>query len=136
MLSDGTCAIINSVAVETLESPETTYNFEVEDFHTYFVSESNVLVHNSCSEFDPKGNSRQKVKLDNGKTGYVQDTGIHSGKIVSPDTARHGGSTFKLYKEIGGNRVKLIGDLDKSGNIMSNKHSSNLGKIYNIVARR
>ena len=48
LLSDGTCAIINSVAVETLENPETTYNFEVEDFHTYFVSESNVLVHNSC----------------------------------------------------------------------------------------
>lgn len=48
MLSDGSYGIINSVAVETLESPETTYNFEVEDFHTYFVSESNVLVHNKC----------------------------------------------------------------------------------------
>ena len=48
LLFDGTYAIINSVTVETLENPETTYNFEVEDFHTYFVSDSNVLVHNKC----------------------------------------------------------------------------------------
>ena len=48
LLSDGSYGIINSVAVETLKSPETTYNFEVEDFHTYFVSDSNVLVHNRC----------------------------------------------------------------------------------------
>ncbi|MEG0856838.1 MAG: polymorphic toxin-type HINT domain-containing protein, partial [Terrisporobacter sp.] len=26
----------------------TVYNFEVEDFHTYFVSDTNVLVHNAC----------------------------------------------------------------------------------------
>lgn len=50
MLSDGSYGIINSVAVETLESPETTYNFEVEDFHTYYVSDSNVLVHNLCKQ--------------------------------------------------------------------------------------
>ena len=50
LLSDGSYGIINSVAVETLESPKTTYNFEVEDFHTYFVSESNVLVHNLCKQ--------------------------------------------------------------------------------------
>ena len=31
-----------------LESPVTTYNFEVQDFHTYYVGESAVLVHNVC----------------------------------------------------------------------------------------
>mgnify|MGYP004610297341 CR=1 FL=1 len=48
LISDGTCAKIKSVMVATLESLETTYNFEVEDFHTYYVSNSNVLVHNRC----------------------------------------------------------------------------------------
>ena len=33
---------------EILESPVTVYNFEVEDFHTYYVGESAVLVHNVC----------------------------------------------------------------------------------------
>ena len=29
---------------------QTTYNFEVEDYHTYFVGDSGVWVHNSCSD--------------------------------------------------------------------------------------
>ena len=48
LLSDGSCAIIESIEVETLSAPETTYNFEVADFHTYYVSDSKVLVHNKC----------------------------------------------------------------------------------------
>ena len=66
LLSDGTCAIINSVAVETLESPETTYNFEVEDFHTYFVSDSNVLVHNRCGTPDTAPDDFTKLKNGQG----------------------------------------------------------------------
>ena len=48
LLSDGTCAIIELIEVETLSAPETTYNFEVADFHTYYVSDNKVLVHNKC----------------------------------------------------------------------------------------
>ena len=46
---DGSSIIINRIYREKLEVPETTYNFEVEDFHTYYVSELEVLVHNSCN---------------------------------------------------------------------------------------
>lgn len=31
------------------EQEETTYNFEVEDYHTYYVGENSILVHNACS---------------------------------------------------------------------------------------
>mgnify|MGYP004643826433 CR=1 FL=1 len=48
-----------------LKSPETTYNFEVEDFHTYFVSESNVLVHNMCGT--PETATDDFTKLKNGQ---------------------------------------------------------------------
>lgn len=48
LLSDGTTAIIEVIEVEHLSDIETTYNFEVTDFHTYYVSDSKVLVHNSC----------------------------------------------------------------------------------------
>ena len=34
--------------VEILENPVTVYNFEVEGFHTYYVGDTNVLVHNLC----------------------------------------------------------------------------------------
>ena len=48
LLSDGSCAIIEEIQVERLSAPETTYNFEVANYHTYYVSDSKVLVHNRC----------------------------------------------------------------------------------------
>ena len=48
LLSCGKEVIIEKVKVEQLAEAETTYNFEVEDFHTYYVSEKAVLVHNTC----------------------------------------------------------------------------------------
>ena len=49
LLSDGSCAIIEEIQAERLSAPETTYNFEVADYHTYYVSDSKVLVHNACT---------------------------------------------------------------------------------------
>lgn len=37
LLATGQTAIINAIEVEELDRPETTYNFEVADFHTYYV---------------------------------------------------------------------------------------------------
>jgi hypothetical protein len=48
LLSDE-IALVEQVRHEILETPIDVYNFEVEDWHTYFVSDSNVLVHNDCS---------------------------------------------------------------------------------------
>ena len=47
LLADGTIVAIEAVTAEKLSEPETTYNFEVADFHTYYVSDCKVLVHNS-----------------------------------------------------------------------------------------
>ena len=46
MLSDGSYGTIDSIGIEALLEPEVTYNFEVADYHTYYVGECNVLVHN------------------------------------------------------------------------------------------
>ncbi len=54
MLSDGSYGIIKSIKIEKLSEPETTYNFEVEDFHTYFVGTNEVLVHNACLKVNAK----------------------------------------------------------------------------------
>ena len=65
LLSNGNSAIIESVEVEKLSEPETTYNFEVADFHTYYVSDSKVLVHNMCAHDNILANVKytEKVKL-------------------------------------------------------------------------
>jgi hypothetical protein len=47
-LSNGETATVEALNIETLVEPLTVYNFEVADWHTYFVGSDAVLVHNSC----------------------------------------------------------------------------------------
>ena len=46
LLSDGKYGIVKQTVCVHLTAPETTYNLEVADFHTYYVSDSKILVHN------------------------------------------------------------------------------------------
>ena len=48
VLQNGKYVVIEKVQHEILDNPVTVYNFEVEDFHTYYVGNSSVLVHNDC----------------------------------------------------------------------------------------
>ena len=48
LTATGEIKTITGVEVEELETPVTVYNFEVKDWHTYYVSELEVLVHNMC----------------------------------------------------------------------------------------
>lgn len=45
---NGEYVIVEQVQHELLENPVAVYNFEVEDFHTYYVGNTDVLVHNKC----------------------------------------------------------------------------------------
>lgn len=45
--ADGDEVEVTDIELEKLAEPITVYNLEVEDFHTYFVGEYGVLVHNS-----------------------------------------------------------------------------------------
>ena len=49
VLVNGEYVIVEKVQHEILEAPVTVYNFQVEDFHTYFVGVCEVLVHNNCA---------------------------------------------------------------------------------------
>jgi hypothetical protein len=45
---NGEYVVVEKVQHEILESPVKVYNFEVEGFHTYYVGNTTVLVHNLC----------------------------------------------------------------------------------------
>ncbi len=59
-LSDGSSAEVDSVETTELEEPITVYNFNVMDYHTYYVGESEVLVHNTQCK-SPKVNSSDSL---------------------------------------------------------------------------
>ena len=54
VLSNGRHVVVEWVDHEITESPVLVYNFEVEDFHTYFVGESGILVHNGIKDCESK----------------------------------------------------------------------------------
>ena len=54
VLSNGEYVTVEKVQHEILESPVKVYNFEVKDYHTYYVGKNSVLVHNACFKPDPK----------------------------------------------------------------------------------
>ena len=61
VLVNGEYVVVEKVQHEILESPVKVYNFQVEDYHTYFVSKAAVLVHNKCVARE--GNYRADVRV-------------------------------------------------------------------------
>ena len=88
VLSNGEYVIVEQIQHELLESPIKVYNFEVEDFHTYYVSanadsDEFVLVHNSCNH-NSRWNSerrnywkRQAASYANGPTNEMSTSGLY-----------------------------------------------------------
>lgn len=60
VLQNGDYVTVEMVQHEILESPVKVYNFEVQDFHTYYVGKSAVLVHNTCSGKTTSANQMQQ----------------------------------------------------------------------------
>ena len=92
MIEEGDVVVLQSgdkSAVEKIDKVVhneliTVYNFEVEDFHTYFVSDASVLVHNDYSGVRRKkaGNNRptSKTTWQRGKTERVDVENFGNGK--------------------------------------------------------
>ena len=64
VMLNGEYVVVEIVQHEILESPITVYNFEVADFHTYFVGDSAVLVHNDC------GSPKKQVTYETRKQAF------------------------------------------------------------------
>ena len=61
VLVNGEYVVVEKVQHEILEEPIVVYNFQVKDYHTYYVTDSGILVHNSCAH---KSSSWRKQKSD------------------------------------------------------------------------
>ena len=59
-LADGTTAPITKIFGEQLDEPVIVYNFEVSEFHTYYVTDTGVLVHNATLQGCKRGKDTEK----------------------------------------------------------------------------
>ena len=71
VLSNGEFVVVEWVQHEILENPINVYNFEVQDFHSYFVGESAILVHNECVEYSDWDSFRTANKGKIGEGGIT-----------------------------------------------------------------
>ena len=101
VMLNGEYVVVEQVQHELLESLETTYNFEVADFHTYYVGKSAVLVHNTCVRKPTSPNQMQKqvergqapgtvVRVDNPKIpGQLPHIHFSDGTAMNIDGSIH-----------------------------------------------
>ena len=89
-LADGRNLEVREVETEHLSEPVYVYNFEVEDYHTYYVSGLGVLVHNMCSVDPnsgiPSGSSSVPGPLKNhsivtGRNGSLKAVGVPDSSV-------------------------------------------------------
>jgi hypothetical protein len=68
VLVNGEYVVVEQVQHEILEVPITVYNFQVEDYHTYYVTDTGVLVHNSCNHGRKWNNERRRFWRSQGRS--------------------------------------------------------------------
>ena len=94
VLQDGSRIPIEKVQYEMLASPVTVYNFEVADWHTYYVGENSTLVHNAnCA---------------NG--GFKKYSSSELDKMVSDSFHGDGGAKKAILKDVSTDILKKVGN--------------------------
>lgn len=123
MLSDGKYGIIISVKIEELVNPETTYNFEVEDFHTYYVGKQSVLVHND-------GCYKGKTPDGEDYIGRTKDFGRRANEHYNSGRLKKGSLTPLTDQSLTTEQARLLEQMliDDAGGV------ANLGNKINSVA--
>ena len=122
---NGAYVVVEQIQHELLESPVTVYNFEVEDFHTYYVSPNNILVHNLCK---PQKIYRSIKEAPNYNSNFVKaQNGFKKVKVNNKQLLEElnqiGSKWTKVYKNgwINGQKVSLHYFQDASGQIFDFK---------------
>ena len=72
-LIDGSAAYVTGAELEQFEEPVTVYNLEVDDFHTYFVGDKAILVHNDYKKGEPLADDDNVVRGGESGPGALKD---------------------------------------------------------------
>ena len=137
-LLNGEYVIIEQVQHEILEAPVTVYNFEVEGFHTYFVGETSVLVHNLCEVKSSIKKSNALVKEANKLSGRAQDeiNDLVSSFIKGNNNpglgSKHLAGNIYYLRGRNGGRV-FYRMVDGTMDILGKATKSNEQKVINLV---
>jgi RHS repeat-associated protein len=119
---DGDVLTVNSIVLD--EQLHDTYNFEVADYHTYFVGEQGAWVHNQCNAvYKTTKEAKQAAETLGFKK--INET-IHDGqavfkkgkRFITRDVDGHNGGAWKMAKSVKGlgSKDARLGTFDKDLN--------------------
>ena len=81
---DGSTEKISRIVVENLGAPVKVYNFEVEDWHTYYVTNAGMLVHNA--NYKPSGSGSETTRVGRWMSREEYAKMVETGKVqMSPN---------------------------------------------------
>ena len=129
--SEGENLPIDRVETEELEEPVLVYNFEVEDFHTYYVSELGVLVHNTCpvtGDLEGGRYSEDIIQYEKLKSQYAADEIYNAERIGSAlkDDPSHRAASYLSKEQLAnGKTYSFIGGDNKSYMLLQTKGQLN-----------
>ena len=87
--ANGTKGTVEDISNEGLEEPVTVYNFEVAEFHTYFVGECGALVHNDCDQKTYQTYTKTNPETGEVYSGRTSGTGTPEQNVAARDTSHH-----------------------------------------------
>ena len=107
VLVNGKYVVVEHVQHELLESPINVYNFEVEDFHTYYVGDTGVLVHNKClsnaearAAAEKLGYKKVNGQFSHGKAIFENPKASAQLRYITADVDQHSGGVWKAASSI------------------------------------
>ena len=103
-LLDANNQVHKVVSITETDRVETTYNLEVEGYHTYFAGDANVWVHNANCIFETTQAATKAAK----KLGFQKTNEFSHGQAVykkgkyyiTPDIDGHNGGAWKMAKSV------------------------------------
>ena len=105
VLVNGEYVVVERVQHEILESAVTVYNFQVEDYHTYYVADAGVLVHNACDKpTAPKEIGKRYIDSN--------DIDAHAFKQQAGGVPRSQISRYDIYQDTADNHTLWVGKKD------------------------
>ncbi len=126
LLQNGEYIVVEMIQHEILESPITVYNFEVADYHTYYVGNEGILVHNMCQQLlnvfksikQAPGYNKNFVQARNG----LKKVAVNNKQLLQ-QLNQVGSGWKKVYQNgwINGQKVSLHYFKDSAGRIFDFK---------------
>ena len=111
---NGNVLLVENFDVQLTDEPVKVYNFQVEDFHTYYVGENNILVHNAGKEYKiPKSGTGKEKAIDipsrfKGERPYINESGKDFAKRLCDEA--FGKGNYDTVPKSNYNRLKKYGD--------------------------